>query len=70
MAAAKLKLTIDQGASFTKLFTWKAGPAQTPVDLTGCTARMQIRKEIATPAAKVEQSRLRRPVSAVTYGGI
>lgn len=51
MAAAKLKLAIEQGATFRKVLTWKAGTPAVPVDLTGCTARMQIRAEItaATP---------------------
>lgn len=46
MAAAKLKLVIEQGATFRKLLTWKAGTPLAPVDLTGCTARMQIRATI------------------------
>ena len=51
MSAAKLKLAIEQGATFRKVLTWKAGTPAVPVNLTGCTARMQIRKEIsnATP---------------------
>lgn len=43
MAASKLKLTIEQGATFKKVLTWKAGAVPAPVDLTGCTARMHIR---------------------------
>ena len=46
MAAAKLKLAIEQGATFRKVLTWKAGTPAVAVDLTGCTARMQIRKDI------------------------
>jgi hypothetical protein len=49
MAAAKLKLLIEQGATFSKVLTWKAGTPAVPVDLTGCTARMQIRSEITSP---------------------
>ena len=48
MAAAKLKLLIEQGATFRKVLTWKAGTPAVPVDLTGCTARMHIREEIAS----------------------
>lgn len=47
MAAAKLKLTIEQGATFEKVITWKAGTPAVPVDLTGCTALMHVRAEIA-----------------------
>lgn len=47
MAAFKLNLKIDQGATFSKLVTWKVGPAPgTVVDLTGCTARMHARQKI------------------------
>lgn len=46
MAAAKLKLVIEQGATFRKTLTWKAGTPSVPVDLTGCTARMHIRAVI------------------------
>lgn len=48
MAAAKLKLLIEQGATFRKTLTWKSGTPLVPVDLTGCTARMQFREEIAS----------------------
>lgn len=47
MAAAKLKLLVEQGATFRKTLTWKAGAPAVPVDLTGCTARLQFRSEIA-----------------------
>ena len=43
---AKLKFTIYQGATFRKRLTWKAGTPAAPVDLTGCTARMQVRSEV------------------------
>lgn len=43
---AKLKFTIYQGATFRKRLTWKAGTPAVPVDLTGCTARMQVRAEV------------------------
>lgn len=46
MPAAKLKLSIDQGATFTKTVTWKTGKPAVPVDLTGCSARMQVREKI------------------------
>lgn len=51
MAAFKVPLKIDQGASFSKLVTWKTGPSRTPVDLTGCTALAQVRTtlEASTP---------------------
>lgn len=50
MAAAKLKLAIEQGATFTKVLTWKSGTPAAAVNLTGCKARMQIRKTVASTA--------------------
>lgn len=46
MATFKLNLKIDQGADYSKLVTWKAGPERLPVDLTGCTARLQARARV------------------------
>lgn len=53
MAAGKLKLTIDQGATFTKQLTWKTGTPAVAVDLTGYTARMQIRPTIESSTVLV-----------------
>jgi hypothetical protein len=50
MPAGKLKLLIEQGATFRKLLTWKAGTPAVPVDLTDCAARMQIRADIDATA--------------------
>lgn len=44
MTPAQLDLTIYQGATFRKSFTWQTGDPLTAVDLTGCTMRMQIRE--------------------------
>lgn len=42
--------SIFQGATYRHRITWKLAPDQnttpTPVDLTGCTARMQVRAKI------------------------
>ncbi len=46
MKPASLDLTIYQGSTFIKAFQWKTGTPALPVDLTGCTARMHIRKKI------------------------
>ena len=45
----KLKLTIEQGATFRKVLTWKVGDPPEPVDLTGCSARMHIREDVESP---------------------
>lgn len=54
MAAFKLSLKIDQGATFTKTVTWKTGKPAAPVDLTGATARMQVRERLDAPLVLVE----------------
>lgn len=46
MPAAKYKIKIEQGATYRKQFTWKAGGV--PVDLTGYTGRMQIRPDVTS----------------------
>ena len=40
----KRKLTILQGATFRKRWTWK--PGGVPMDFTGCKARLQVRAKI------------------------
>lgn len=42
----KHNITIIQGATLRDVTTWKAGTPAVPVDLTGCTARMQVRAKI------------------------
>jgi len=65
MAAFKVKLVIDQGSTFRKRLTWKAGTV--PVDLTGCTARMQIRSEVASPDVLAS---LTTENGGITLGGV
>ena len=56
MPAAKLNLAIEQGATWRHGLALKAGPgANAPaLDLTGFTARMQLRADLAAPAVLVE----------------
>jgi hypothetical protein len=49
-------LTINQGSTFRKGFLWKAGSPPTPVDLTGVTARMQVRRKPDAPHVLLEFS--------------
>lgn len=62
MTPATLNIKIYQGSTFTKPFQWKTGEPAAPVDLTGCTARMQIRKKVTdtTPVISLttENSRI------------
>ena len=52
---AKLKLTIYQGATFRKRLTWRT-PSKAPIDLTGCTARMQVREDYESPLPLLEMT--------------
>lgn len=53
MSAAKLNLLIEQGADFSQRFIWKDSD-QNPIDLTGYTARMQIREKIESDTVLLE----------------
>lgn len=43
---ANIPITIVEGGTFNKTFQWKTGDPSAPVDLTGYTARMQVRAKI------------------------
>ena len=54
MAASKLNLKIEQGATYIGPgeggnATLKNGSPPMPTDLTGCTARMQVRRTVGDP---------------------
>lgn len=46
MQPANIELTIYKGSTFVKTIQWKSGNPAVPVNLTGCTLRMQIRKSV------------------------
>lgn len=52
MSTGKCNFTIKQGSTFRKPFQWIAGG--TPVDMTGWTARMQIRPEVDSDSVIAE----------------
>ena len=65
---AKTKLTIYQGATFRKRLTWTGpAPTRTPIDLTGCEARMQVRPDIESATVLVE---LNTTNGGITLGGV
>ncbi len=46
--------TINAGADFSRVFTWKdSGSPQTPIDLTGCTARMSLKRDYRETTARL-----------------
>ena len=63
---AKLKFTIYQGATFRKRLRWSVKAAGVPIDLTGCTARMQVRAETSAPIVLQE---LTTENGGITLGG-
>lgn len=46
MQPAHIDLEIYKGSTFVKIIQWKTGVPSNAVNLTGCTARMQIRKSV------------------------
>lgn len=56
MAAHKVPLKLDQGATYDNFWIWKTGPkgAEVPVDLVGCEARAQIRPELESATVLLE----------------
>lgn len=65
-APLKYDITIYQGSTFRLPLTWKTGDPATPVDLTGCTARMQIRADVKAPKALIT---LTTENGGITLGG-
>jgi len=54
MTAFNVTLEIDQGSTFSKSFTWKTGDPALPVNLTGCTAKMQFRPTASSSTVILE----------------
>ena len=61
----KVKLTINQGATFRFKFAWKDKNARA-IDLTGFTARMQVRESVIAPATLLS---LTTENGGITLGG-
>ncbi len=61
MAQTKHDITIDKGASFEESITWTTEEKK-PVDLTGATAKMQIRKTVESANAILSISSLSREI--------
>lgn len=62
MQPAHIDLEVYKGSTFVKIIQWKTGTPAVAVNLTGCTARMQIRKSVNDTAVldtlTTENSRL------------
>jgi hypothetical protein len=71
MAAKRKNIVITQGETYRQVFTWKlrwpSGATPTPVDLTGCSARMHVRELLETPTTLLELSTAN---GRITLGGL
>lgn len=54
MRAGQHTLTIDQGTDWSETFTLRSKATGVPLDLTGYTARMQMRREYTSPTTMIE----------------
>jgi len=63
--AGVLDIVIEQGATFNPLLTWRDSE-QTPIDLSGYTARLQVRKFYNSPSVILE---LTTENGGITLGG-
>jgi hypothetical protein len=52
--SARVRLVIDQGATYSQRLVYKTGEPATPADLTGYTARMQVRETVDAEAVLLE----------------
>lgn len=62
----KYNLYLYRGATFTRIITWK-GENGTPIDLTGCTARLHMRE---TADAAAPFLTLTTENGGITLGGV
>jgi hypothetical protein len=63
---AEADIAIFQGATFNQTLYYETGDPSAPVNLTGYTAKMQIR---STPQSKALILELSSPSSGITLGG-
>ena len=55
MTAAAYSFVIEQGATLNKAFVWKDS-ASTPINLTGYTARMQLRPSVSSDTVYLDMT--------------
>jgi hypothetical protein len=65
MSAGTLNLTVEQGATWETILTWKIDAVA--VNLTGYTARLQVRTHVG--AATTVLSLTSSPAAGITLGG-
>ncbi len=68
MTAGKLDLTIEQGTTFRRELVWKDA-SNTPINLTGYSARMQVREHLSSQTAFLELSTSNSRISITAAQG-
>lgn len=66
MAAGQVDITIEQGADLDLVITWTDSEGE-PIDLTGATARMQVRRTHADAAKLLD---IPAAEGSITLGGV
>ncbi len=74
MIPGQLNLQVQAGNTFQSVLTWSTTPVgsttSTPVDLTGCTANMQVRQNYGDPVLlALSSTALTTNGSGITLGG-
>lgn len=69
MAAGTLNLALEQGATFRKTLTWKTGTPAAAVNLTGYTARMQLRSSPGAATAAISLTDVANAQGQLVLGG-
>lgn len=69
MPAAKLNLTVEQGATFSKRLVWR-DKNKRPVNLSGYTAKMQIRTSASSAEVLFELSTSNNRITLLAGGVI
>jgi hypothetical protein len=67
MEAFKYNINIDEGTTFDETVTWLGSDSTTPVNLTGCIAKLQIREKIKSPAVLLELTTIN---GGIVLGGL
>jgi hypothetical protein len=65
-APVEYNITLYQGSTYRETFTWETGDPPTAVNLTGCTARMQVRASVNSPVKLLD---LTTENGGITLGG-
>jgi hypothetical protein len=69
MAAGRYSFEIEKGADFQRTITWLAGESMTPVNTSGYTGLLQVRKSPSSPDILLELSSTPGSDGSIDFGG-